>query len=1014
MNEVSCKVLWLHLEVAKQFEFDPEQLVAGLPTTLAHIRSPNERVDWATYCALAVRLEELVGGPAEIERVSGTFIQLPGVKGIRAMLGTVTGPRALFAAIHRWFGTAMFTIVESSMADLGPNEIQLELRIPEAFADSPQFFRVNAGVFRANPRILGLPDAHVEYSLRPRVATYRIRMPPSMAIWARVRRAMQGLLSARATFEELGAQQLEIKQKYFQLEAANTAIEGERNTVLLLLEVSQAAHEARSLDEVVKSITEQLTRRMRVSGARTEVNVERDGLTVAAAFDEGALDGEGAVVRQFPLLHADAELGRVIIATAGRMMTDDEVKLVTRIVDVVGNAIESAVSFEVIRSYRNSLEAKVATRTAELREANERVQRNLDSRNRFFANVNHELRTPLSVIMLATDQLAGNLAITGAARENLETARANTERLRNLVDELLLLAAGAEDKRNMRLASFGAGRMVEDLVSSVKPLANKKGLQLMHSVEPSLVVEGDARLVERALVNLVTNAIKYTDEGLVEVSVTTEGPEVIFAVKDSGPGIASDYLPRVFDRFFQVPFGPGKPGNGIGLALVKEIALQHEGSVSVDSSPGQGSTFRIRVPRRASDAVRARSEQMPTSPGKPGWASGQTPIEAPARDATDEVIARPAPPRSQHRVLVVEDDADLLRQLTATFESKGWTVDSVNNAEDALARAQSYPPDLLISDVDLGAGMNGLELVKAFRALKDHHNAPAIVLTANPTYGVDDAFDHGAVEYLEKPIKPGELVARVRGLLAYRDMHTRMLATERLAAQGTVLAGLSHELRNPLNGLINAIDPLRTMLPEDAVQKGTAAGELLSVIEECGQRVSKLSGELLLLTRTDGAKYERYALTEVLERALRATSHKLRLVELKKQIAFEGEVRCSPLQLSQVLINLIENAVDAAGVGGWVLLSSTAADDRVVVEVRDSGPGVPRELRARIFEPFFTTKAAGKGTGLGLAIARDIARRHGGDLELTEEGAFGVRLWLPTGSSPAADSLAAVSGALRS
>ena len=125
-------------------------------------------------------------------------------------------------------------------------------------------------------------------------------------------------------------------------------------------------------------------------------------------------------------------------------------------------------------------------------------------------------------------------------------------------------------------------------------------------------------------------------------------------------------------------------------------------------------------------------------------------------------------------------------------------------------------------------------------------------------------------------------------------------------------------------------------------------------------------------------------LGDVVQRALSLVAPALRGIELRDTVSGTTPIRCAPPLLVQVVTNLVENAAHAAGQGGWVEVTSQARDGRVVVEVADSGPGVPTELRERIFEPFFTTKPPGVGTGLGLAVARDIVNRHGGTLEIRE------------------------------
>jgi signal transduction histidine kinase len=219
-----------------------------------------------------------------------------------------------------------------------------------------------------------------------------------------------------------------------------------------------------------------------------------------------------------------------------------------------------------------------------------------------------------------------------------------------------------------------------------------------------------------------------------------------------------------------------------------------------------------------------------------------------------------------------------------------------------------------------------------------------------------------------------------------RNLALRLHRAEKLAALGTLSAGLAHELRNPANGIVNAIPPLREILPAELVTPDSGPGQLLDVLAGCAEQISSLSKQLLGFRRGGELDLRTVPLGDVVHRAISLVSPALRGIEVRDRVAAATKIKCAPPLLVQVITNLIENAAHAAGKGGWVEIASRSDDGRVIVEIADSGPGVPRELRERIFEPFFTTKAPGSGTGLGLPVARDIVNRHGGVLEVRERG----------------------------
>ncbi|MBI3179793.1 MAG: response regulator, partial [Deltaproteobacteria bacterium] len=338
---------------------------------------------------------------------------------------------------------------------------------------------------------------------------------------------------------------------------------------------------------------------------------------------------------------------------------------------------------------------------------------------------------------------------------------------------------------------------------------------------------------------------------------------------------------------------------------------------------------------------------------------------------------------SQGLVLVAEDEPTLARSI-AEILSEDHTVLVAADGLHALALAERYPPDLLVSDIQM-PNMDGPELTRRFTERGAGPPVPVLLLTARGS--VDDrirGLAQGAVDYLTKPFDPQELRARVRAQLAYRRLTTRLHAAEKLASLGALSAGLAHELRNPANGIVNAVAPLKELLPAELSDPESASGQLIDVMAECAQQVAFLSRQLLGFRRTGELELRRTAVKDVVDRALANASAALSKVEVRMRLDYSGALRCAPSAMTQVLVNLLENGAQAAGPGGWVEVGCTAHNGTCTLEIADSGPGVPAQLRERIFEPFFTTKPPGQGTGLGLAISRDLIVRHGGTLEVRE------------------------------
>lgn len=244
------------------------------------------------------------------------------------------------------------------------------------------------------------------------------------------------------------------------------------------------------------------------------------------------------------------------------------------------------------------------------------------------------------------------------------------------------------------------------------------------------------------------------------------------------------------------------------------------------------------------------------------------------------------------------------------------------------------------------------------------------------------------------------------------DFATRLQRAEQVSTLGILTSGLAHDLRNPANGIVNAVAPIKDLLPPELVGPDSGVGQLLEVMSGCAEQIGFLSRQLLGFGRGTLQLDKKPAnIDDLVSRAIRIAAPALKDVDVRTTWDPDKVIACSAPLLVQVLTNLIENAGHAAGPQGWVEISTQRANGRFTIEVVDSGSGVPIELRDRIFEPFFTTKPPGVGTGLGLSISRAIVHHHGGVLEIRErEGRALFAIELPAEAESATEVRATAKG----
>jgi signal transduction histidine kinase/AmiR/NasT family two-component response regulator len=400
---------------------------------------------------------------------------------------------------------------------------------------------------------------------------------------------------------------------------------------------------------------------------------------------------------------------------------------------------------------RNALEKRrvedelVASRIAvEAAEAASRLK------SQFLANMSHEIRTPLNGV-LGMAQVMEREELTPAQAERLEAIRDSGHALLQILNDVLDLSKIEAGELELVEAEFDAADLVERTRAAFSGAAEAKGLGLTAQVAPEAagVWRGDASRLRQVLSNLISNAIKFTDRGRISISVDRQGGSLAFSVRDTGIGISSESLPRLFSKFSQVDdsntrrFG----GTGLGLAISRELAQMMGGDIEVESHSGAGSTFRVTVP-----LVRIRDAKA--QGGETGEASSP---RAPAeRD-------RPL------RVLAAEDNPTNRKVLAALLRPLGVELTIVEEGQAAIDHWMSQPCDLILMDIQM-PGMSGLaaaEVIRAAEKARGVRPTPIVALSANAmSHQVNSYLAAGMTAHVAKPIEVAVLYRTIDEVLA--------------------------------------------------------------------------------------------------------------------------------------------------------------------------------------------------------------------------------------------------------
>ncbi len=496
-----------------------------------------------------------------------------------------------------------------------------------------------------------------------------------------------------------------------------------------------------------------------------------------------------------PVLNDDGSLAYII----------HRVENVTEFVQMKQQGVEQAKMSDALREQAVQMEADLYVRSREVADANARMKqahdelarlyektRELDElKTRFFANVSHELRTPLTLMLGPLNRLLQQAGLTAEVTHGLGVIRRNALLLQRHVDDLLDIAKLEAGRMQLLYTPVDLAQLVRIAASYFQAAAADRQIQLNVITPAELYAEVDVGKIERVLINLLSNALKFTpDSGVVQLMLTGDDERLRIDVIDNGPGIPASMRESVFDRFSQADGSAEcrQRGTGLGLAIVREFAILHRGHASVNAAAGGGAHFPLDLPRTAPAGTAVAEPVTTTSAAMAKMAlvaSEQS--RAPALQTSPSVAVAGDVPH----ILVAEDHRDLNEFLVQALRPY-YRVTSAYDGREALALALADPPDLILSDLMMPR-MDGERLVDALRRHRVFDDVPVVIISAKDDEALRIRLLRSSVQaYLNKPFSVDEVLARVGGLLAeqqrarfrLRRSEARFRATFEQAAVG--------------------------------------------------------------------------------------------------------------------------------------------------------------------------------------------------------------------------------------
>lgn len=402
----------------------------------------------------------------------------------------------------------------------------------------------------------------------------------------------------------------------------------------------------------------------------------------------------------------------------------------------------------------------------------------------------------------------------------------------------------------------------------------------------------------------------------------------------------------------------------------------------------------------------------------------------------------------------MDDQAENLSVLTAVLNHQGYrAVRCLDDSRHVVAVVLEFQPDLILLDLHM-PHVDGIAVLDHLaEVIEGDDYLPVLVLTGDSSSAArEQALSHGAHDFISKPLNRTEVHLRVKNLLQTRSLHlqrkaqnaslaqqvrertvlaeelahandalevtnlrlrqtqSHLVQSEKMASLGQLVAGIAHEINNPLAFVINNLFLAQEGLDQLAEAQAETPTPALARVErlrtqvrnsrEGADRVADLVTKLRTFSRLDEGKFKTVNIHESIESALLFLRHKLEnRIEVERKYEAPDMLGCFSGELNQVLMNVIANAIDSIEGPGKITLATVQQNGHFVIIVRDTGKGIPEEIRTKVFEPFFTTKPVGHGTGLGLAISYGIVKAHHGSIEFSSEPGKGTEfvLKIPTG-----------------
>lgn len=487
--------------------------------------------------------------------------------------------------------------------------------------------------------------------------------------------------------------------------------------------------------------------------------LELDVIPASAGFsvDTGLIELLPHYIMAVPIMFQDRILG-VLVLGSMKKFGNLEKEIVNNSVPQLSVAITNAMNDDATRK----LSLEIAKRNEELNSKNSELEKAYRVKSDFLSSMSHELRTPLNSIIGFSSVLLGPNGdpLTADQRMALEKVLKNGKHLLQLINDILDLSKLESGRMMLSVESEDVASVVSNCVLIVEPLIHQKNLSLVQDLQPNLpTLTTDIVKVRQILVNLLSNASKFTEKGEIRISVMQKGDLISFGVKDSGIGIEKKNFDFVFEEFKQVDSSSTRKykGTGLGLPIARKLARMLGGDLTVDSEYGHGSTFTLTIP-----STLPQQQQQPAAGGKTDQKPQtipQPPRPAPSMAAIKETMQKHGTKPQGVHILCIDDDPDVIEILRKYLVPEGYSVTGALSGEEGMELAAKIKPALITLDIMMPR-KDGWQVLRELKQNPDTADIPVIIHSIVENKPL--AMSLGAVDVMTKPTEPKRLLSLVK------------------------------------------------------------------------------------------------------------------------------------------------------------------------------------------------------------------------------------------------------------